>query len=87
MKGNQSQRNGIQNLIAYDGKPEKGILGKKSFMRVCGRSRSYIHLEILLWCISEDYEMKIEDDPQKAKDDSNRMGKGISPWIKFAEIV
>ena len=24
------RRNGIQNLIAYDGKPEKGILGKKS---------------------------------------------------------
>ena len=47
---------GIQNLIAYDGKPVKRYSRSKIFMRVCGRSRSYIHLEILLWCISEDYE-------------------------------
>ena len=45
-------------------------------MRVCGRSRSYIHLEILLWYISEDYEMKIEDDPQKPKMIQTVWGKG-----------
>ena len=63
--------------------PKKVILGKKivyeslweePFLYSSGNT-VMVHIRRL--------RMKIEDDPQKAKDDSNLWGKGISPWIKF----